>query len=260
MGHLSRSMTSTRYRPLTALCLGMLLIVRLAVSRDLAQPITTAMSHSSAEFTDTAIRMLEQTQNTNIRVSAVSIAPPLKLLPFLISTDAIVLVRLEGVQLILNGVTNPYAMNMEICFDQLTGQPIRACSEWPEAVPGVRYPPFDVEEEQLLRRNGGQRILSVPANTPKVSLMDAVRQAEGADYAKQVRVYYATMANALPQRAPTSVWVVQAWGILPFMMHGPAGSKVPEEQRNHKRTVVDADTGLALYWDNIPVPKASVAQ
>jgi hypothetical protein len=81
--------------------------------------------------------------------------------------------------------------------------------------------------------------------------------------AKQIIAYYVLdsfvdLLTGVKGKARPPVWVIHAWGIPPFVPPSPPNFQVekviPEDARNHLRSIICAETGKFYGADTIPQP------
>lgn len=100
-----------------------------------------------------------------------------------------------------------------------------------------------------------QTFVGIPSATPKITLHEALNRAVGTQNAKQIVVYYVLEEFSHNKATVRPVWVVCACGIPPFPPYGGPTESVPEDARNHLRTIIDAETGENYGSDTIPQPE-----
>jgi hypothetical protein len=109
-------------------------------------------------------------------------------------------------------------------------------------------PPADVAEKQMRRIH--ELYHGFPERLPTISFLDAYKN-NGLPLDKEIIAIYVLDSRMDP--TPRSVWVIDRRGLPPRPTVRRGGNKhVSEYQRNHSRTIIDAETGDGLLFDNLP--------
>lgn len=185
------------------------------------------------------------------------VASPEKILPFVTPEESVWRIRLEGIKFVLTDGGTPnvssHVKSLDVFLSSKTGQVMAARSVWPEKIAGTRFPSIEDQERQMKRID--QTFTGLPDAAPKLTLADALQQADAVSQAKQIIAYYVLEAYSEPKVGPRPVWVIHAWGIPPFLPKGGSPDNVPEDARNHLRTIINAETGKSYGSDTIPQPR-----
>jgi hypothetical protein len=109
-------------------------------------------------------------------------------------------------------------------------------------------PPADIAEKQM--QNIHELYLGFPENPPKISFIDAYEN-NGLPLDKEITAIY--VIDSGRGVTPKPVWIIGRRGLPPMPMANSGRKKnIPENQRNHVRTIIDAETGDGLLFDNLP--------
>jgi hypothetical protein len=192
---------------------------------------------------DTTIANIAEIQSLDVHV------------PFQLPAGKIWKVRLEHVGFRkgsrdTDGTLNPFIRSVDVILSA-TGQPIEIISVLPTGVNVPEFPDPDDYKQQLL--NVGESYGDVPRQEPTISLSDAFSKSMGTGSAKQIIVYYLNVTT-VRWKIPRASWIIHAWGMEPFAA-SRFGDTVPEDARNHLRTILDANTGEVYGSDTIPQPE-----
>ena len=113
----------------------------------------------------------------------------------------------------------------------------------------IRKPSAGSAERQLA--SSREEIMGFPDVYPTISFLEALKKCHG-DYlsAREIEAEYIQHSHL--QRPMRNVWNIHLYGLPPRPVR--PGSDIPVEQRNHMRTVIDANTGEVLFATNHPQP------
>ena len=152
---------------------------------------------------------------------------------------------------------NRYVKHLVVVLAPNTGQVLCVTSTWPDGV--ERIPPYpSVQEEERQLRARDVTYTRLPAKEPQVTLLEAIGSKDMAFWSKDVKQIHACYINeSTIKYADRPVWAIQLRGFPPFVPPVPPGadpSSISENQRNHIRNVVDAESGEWLGAGTVPQP------
>jgi hypothetical protein len=215
---------------------------------------------------DRALHLLQVTNTGRVLVTARRVEKPELIVPNL-PIEPIWRVHLENAPLKFrwNGTlrTNPFVKSLDMDFSERTGQLVRLKTDWPDDLPGSRFPTMESYEQQT---PGLEPVfVGLPEDPPRSYLVDALGNGLANVWnAKQVVVFY--VMGAFPASRPEvlakPLWVVHVAGIPHLSIRMPPGLspeqrqalKEAQERLTYKRTLIDAETGVCIRSDGIPEP------
>jgi len=112
-------------------------------------------------------------------------------------------------------------------------------------------PPAEVAEMEF-QRGGREIYLACPGTIPPVKFWYALQNTDGNPlYAGEIIGVY--VIHSQMDSKPQPVWAIDLSGIPARPTFHPDGDKyVPEYERNHLRTVIDAETRHQMFTNNAP--------
>lgn len=153
-----------------------------------------------------------------------------------------------------------YKRNFKIYIDANDGTLLKITSKFDVFDPNLPKEPNAVIAERQLK---GESYIGFPKEPPKINFLDALDDAQMGSplQAKEIDALYVWYSDKYHQ--PMRVWIISTRGQPPIPIRGDPISKeeVKEMENNLKsskgyfRVFIDADTGKALFGDNILRPE-----
>lgn len=143
-----------------------------------------------------------------------------------------------------------------IDIDAVSGQLIKLYSvpdgDYPHKAP---IPPVDVAEKQLQSRGPRSEFYhGFPDTPPVLSFLEALKSLVYDPFsANEIHALY--IMHSQGGGTPRPVWIIELRGIdpAPRTMGGPErNASVSIEKRNHRRTCIDAVTGVHIFTSTLP--------
>jgi hypothetical protein len=149
-----------------------------------------------------------------------------------------------------------YYRDFSILLDSESGRLLRIYARKNESDSGILPLPPPAVAEQQMKNAGAEEYLGLPENIPKITFIEAIRNVFGnPETALEIIAVY--VIDKRMNHEPCPVWAIDLRGIPPVPTINPGGDeKVPVRQRNHFRTVIDAETGHQLFFNNVPQPES----
>lgn len=163
-----------------------------------------------------------------------------------------------AVPFLLPGATDEYSRTFDVFLDPQNGALLKAESRWPEGVAQIPPEPGAAAVAEQMRRSGREKYHSFVPHPPPIHLSKAlegvVRGGGNPLVAKQIKAQYVMWSRG--DAEPKAVWAITLRGVPPFPAAFPG---VPEDARNHRRYIIDGETGEWLCASSVPQPEADQA-
>ena len=182
--------------------------------------------------------------------------------PFLaeqLNNRTALLVTLKDVPLNIEKVTGPTktvltgTRDFELYIDPVSGKLLKIVSTlddyWKKLGDGEIRKPLAAAAEKELRRNLHESYDGIPEQEPAISFLDALNAVVGNPVtASQIVAWYVLRTT---NRRTSAVWVIHLYGISHIGAIGREKT-APIYQRNHLRSIINAQTGRLISAGNCP--------
>ena len=220
------------------------------VSLDSAAAVALAMEYTG--FSSKSDSRLQQAEDINSSIiTAVDSTTPF--LHQAISDSRLWLIELKNMAIAskANERIDPSYQNLRdfrVLVDSRTGNLIEISSKLEHNDKNVLPPPSaHVAEVQLLA--AGEKYTGFPTIRPRTTFVEALKACKFyPTLAKEIVAYY--VLHEYQGAEPKPVWIIHLKGLPPFPDSRLGTS--PEYMRNHRRWVIDAETGKAMFSNNRP--------
>ena len=239
------------------LLVAILTVVSSSIASELTSPIDTPKDAISQTFTyigvDKKLQIIKEISDPVVTLLTMAES----LTPFLSSTvigrkawklDFEKLIfSAKGYELLQSEIR---PMTMTVIVDSATGRLFKvSLVVINDSGLAIEKPSDSSAEKQLAAAR--EIIIGFPDANPAISFLEALKKCYG-DFlsAREIEADYIQHSHL---QSPTrDVWSIHLYGLPPRPVR--PGSDIPVEQRNHMRTVIDANTGQILFSTNLPQP------
>lgn len=158
----------------------------------------------------------------------------------------------RNVSLMEDGNANAFIRTLVAFVSPSSGRLLKVTSVWPSDCPRIADQPGCAEEERQL--GDSERCVSFPDERPVVSLMDALQKTpHWSTQVKQVHAF--RVLHSCSRHSKRAVWIIYLRGTqLTLKAHMDPEGKMADDAFNHRRNLVDSQTGEWLWEDTFPQP------